>query len=57
MFREGTRKKSFKVMFDCKKASKGYKYGDIAWFDGSHHVRIIYGVCVVVGGYFYLGLM
>ncbi|KAK4410887.1 CO(2)-response secreted protease [Sesamum angolense] len=35
---------SFKVFFDGKEASKGYNFGDIRWFDGSHLVRIAFAV-------------
>ncbi|KAL0397395.1 UNVERIFIED_CONTAM: CO(2)-response secreted protease [Sesamum calycinum] len=38
------RQASFKVFFDGKEASKGYNFGDIRWFDGSHLVRIAFAV-------------
>ncbi|XP_051146483.1 CO(2)-response secreted protease-like isoform X2 [Andrographis paniculata] len=47
VFRRGMRKASFKVFFDGKKAHKGYNFGDIRWFDGSHIVRVVFAVNVV----------
>ncbi|KAK6162713.1 hypothetical protein DH2020_002554 [Rehmannia glutinosa] len=46
VFTEGLKTASFKVFFDGKKASKGYNFGDIKWFDGSHIVRVVFAVNV-----------
>ncbi|GFP93434.1 co(2)-response secreted protease [Phtheirospermum japonicum] len=46
VFTEGLRTASFKVYFDGKQASKGYNYGDIRLFDGSHLVRVVFAVNV-----------
>ncbi|KAH6772418.1 hypothetical protein C2S51_010822 [Perilla frutescens var. frutescens] len=46
VFGEGVKKASFKVFFDGKQASKGYNFGDVTWFDGSHIVRIVFAVSV-----------
>ncbi|KAL0429456.1 UNVERIFIED_CONTAM: CO(2)-response secreted protease [Sesamum radiatum] len=44
VFTQGIRRVPFKVFFDGKEASKGYNFGDIRWFDGSHLVRIVFAV-------------
>ncbi|PIN14075.1 Tripeptidyl-peptidase II [Handroanthus impetiginosus] len=46
VFGEGVNKASFKVFFDGKEALKGYNFGDIRWFDGSHVVRVVFTVNV-----------
>lgn len=46
VFGEGVKKAGFKVFFDGKQARKGYNFGDITWFDGSHLVRIVFAVNV-----------
>lgn len=46
VFGEGVEKAGFKVLFDGKQARKGYNFGDITWFDGSHLVRIVFAVNV-----------
>ncbi|KAK6119197.1 hypothetical protein DH2020_047071 [Rehmannia glutinosa] len=46
VFTEGLKTASFKVYFDGKKASKGYNFGDIKWFDGSHIIRVVFAVNV-----------
>ncbi|KAH6819149.1 hypothetical protein C2S51_002752 [Perilla frutescens var. frutescens] len=47
VFEHGVKKASFKVVFDGKKASKGYKYGDVSWCDGLHVVHVVFAVNVV----------
>lgn len=46
VLREGVEKARFKVVFDGKRASEGYNYGDISWCDGSHVVRLVFAVNV-----------
>ncbi|XP_057807916.1 CO(2)-response secreted protease-like [Salvia miltiorrhiza] len=46
VFRRGVDKAAFKVYFDAKRAPKGYNFGDVTWFDGSHLVRIVFAVNV-----------
>ncbi|KAI3445161.1 hypothetical protein Pfo_001826 [Paulownia fortunei] len=46
VFKQSMRTASFKVFFDGKQASKGYNFGDIRWFDGSHIVRVVFAVNV-----------
>lgn len=46
VFGEGVKKAGFKVLFDGKQALKGYHFGDVTWFDGSHVVRIVFAVNV-----------
>ncbi|CAN4111372.1 unnamed protein product [Withania somnifera] len=46
-FVEGTKKASFEVSFDGKKASKGYNFGIITWSDGSRgKVQMVFAVNV-----------
>ncbi|KAH6794314.1 hypothetical protein C2S52_004791 [Perilla frutescens var. hirtella] len=47
VFERGVKKASFKVVFDGKKATKGYKYGDVSWCDGLHVVHVVFAVNVV----------
>lgn len=46
VFGQDVKKASFRVVFDAKRASKGYKYGDVSWSDGSHLVRLVFAVNV-----------
>lgn len=48
VFRRGVKTASFKVFFDGKEASNGYKFGDVTWSDGSHIVRVVFAVNSVV---------
>lgn len=46
-FVKGIKKASFEVSFDGNKASKGYNFGVITWFDGSHDkVHMVFAVNV-----------
>ncbi|KAJ9179498.1 hypothetical protein P3X46_011280 [Hevea brasiliensis] len=45
-FNENKRKASFRVLFDGRKASKGYHFGYVIWSDGHHRVRVVYAVNV-----------
>lgn len=46
VFGQGAEKAAFKVFFDGKGAAKGYNFGDVTWFDGSHLVRVVFAVNV-----------
>ncbi|KDP40601.1 hypothetical protein JCGZ_24600 [Jatropha curcas] len=46
-FDEGKRRASFRVLFNGKKASKGYNFGNVIWSDGHHRVRVVFAVNVV----------
>ncbi|KAG6406217.1 hypothetical protein SASPL_133816 [Salvia splendens] len=47
VFRQGAETAAFKVFFDGRRAAKGYNFGHVSWFDGSHIVRIVFAVNVV----------
>ncbi|XP_047977432.1 CO(2)-response secreted protease-like isoform X2 [Salvia hispanica] len=47
VFRQGVEKAAFKLFFDGRRAAKGYNFGHVSWFDGSHLVRIVFAVNVV----------
>ncbi|KAK4476662.1 hypothetical protein RD792_015822 [Penstemon davidsonii] len=44
VFSQNMKRASFRVFFDGKGAVKGYNFGDIRWFDGSHIVRLVFAV-------------
>ncbi|KAG9131410.1 hypothetical protein Leryth_022195 [Lithospermum erythrorhizon] len=46
-FVEGKKESVFEVSFDGKDASKGYNFGVLSWFDGSHMVQIVFAVNIV----------
>lgn len=46
VFGPSIKKASFKVVFDAKQASGGYKYGDVSWCHGSRRVRLVFAVNV-----------
>lgn len=45
-FDESKRKASFRVLFNGKKAHKGYHFGHVIWSDGHHRVRVVFAVNV-----------
>ncbi|EEF36839.1 Xylem serine proteinase 1 precursor, putative [Ricinus communis] len=46
IFKEGVSRKSFKISFNGKMATKGYNYGSVTWVDGTHSVRLTFAVYV-----------
>ncbi|KAJ8774006.1 hypothetical protein K2173_009437 [Erythroxylum novogranatense] len=46
VFIEGLARRSFKVTFSGKEATRGYNFGSITWFDGRHSVRVVFAVYV-----------
>ncbi|KAI3848189.1 hypothetical protein MKX03_022364 [Papaver bracteatum] len=47
VFTEYSRKASFKVSFNDKGKTKGYKFGSVTWSDHVHFVRVVFAVNVV----------
>ncbi|XP_058007631.1 CO(2)-response secreted protease isoform X2 [Hevea brasiliensis] len=45
-FNESKRKAWFRVLFDGRKAPKGYHFGYVMWSDGHHRARIVFAVNV-----------
>lgn len=47
VFVAGLKRAKFRVLFDGRNASRGYNFGAVTWFDGSHSVRVVFAVNVV----------
>ncbi|PON69886.1 Subtilase [Trema orientale] len=46
VFTKGLKRVSFEVSFDGKKATSGYSFGHVIWFDGRRSVRLVFTVNV-----------